>query len=154
MALLKVCQVQWDMSIQSRVSTLAQRYLYFWYSQTFILFIFYFILILPAFLDTGLPRGNRHERDTQVPSKVPSLPNPTTREGWPHHRGLRPPLFSINESAVRRDLDRSKFPTRHNQSEVLPRSGFLRRRFARKPVVTSRNVGYFLKLQKFRTEIY
>ena len=23
---------------------------------------FYFIFILPAFLDTGLPRGNRHER--------------------------------------------------------------------------------------------
>ena len=64
----------------------------------------HFILILPAFLDTGLPRGNRHERDTQVPSKVPSLPNPTTREGWPHHRGLRPLLFSISESAVRWDL--------------------------------------------------
>ena len=52
------------------------------------------VLVLQAFLDTGLPRGNRHERDSQVPCKMPSLPNPTTREGWPHHRGLRPLLFS------------------------------------------------------------
>ena len=31
---------------------------------------------------------------TQVQSKVPSLPNPTTRKVWPHHRGVRPLLFS------------------------------------------------------------
>ena len=37
------------------------------------------VLVLQAFLDTGLPRGNRHERDSQVPCKMPSLPNPTTR---------------------------------------------------------------------------
>ena len=30
---------------------------------------------------------------TQVPCKVPSLPNPTTRKGWPHHQGLRRLLF-------------------------------------------------------------
>ena len=46
--------------------------------------------MLPAFLDTGLPRGNVHER---VPCEVPSLPNPTTRKGWPHHRGLQLLLF-------------------------------------------------------------
>ena len=34
---------------------------------------------------------------TQVPCKVPSLPNPTTRKGWPHHRGLRPLLFSNSD---------------------------------------------------------
>ena len=34
---------------------------------------------------------------TQVPCEVPSLPNPTTRKGWPHHRGLRPLLF-LNSS--------------------------------------------------------
>ena len=34
---------------------------------------------------------------TQVPCEVPSLPNPTTRKGWPHHRGLRPPLFSNSD---------------------------------------------------------
>ena len=34
---------------------------------------------------------------TQVPCKVPSLPNPTTRKGWPHHRGLRPVLFSNSD---------------------------------------------------------
>ena len=28
---------------------------------------------------------------------MPSLPNPTTRKGWPHHRGLRPLLF-LNSS--------------------------------------------------------
>ena len=51
-----------------------------------------------------------------------------------------------------------KFPTRHDQSEALPRSGkwhvismeflrsFLRRHFAGKPVVASRNVGCFLRL--------
>ena len=31
---------------------------------------------------------------TQVPCEVPSLHNPTTRQCWPHHRGLRPLLFS------------------------------------------------------------
>ena len=38
-----------------------------------------FISFLQAFLDTGLPRGNRHKRDSKVPCKVPPLPNPTTR---------------------------------------------------------------------------
>ena len=31
---------------------------------------------------------------TQVPCKVPSLPNPTTCKGWPLHQGLQPLLFS------------------------------------------------------------
>ena len=30
---------------------------------------------------------------TQVSCEVPSLPNPTTRQRWPHHRGLQPLLF-------------------------------------------------------------
>ena len=34
---------------------------------------------------------------TQVPCKVPSVLNPTTRKGWPHHRGLRPLLFSNSD---------------------------------------------------------
>ena len=34
---------------------------------------------------------------TQVPCKVPSLPNPITRKGWPHHRGIRPLLFSNSD---------------------------------------------------------
>ena len=153
------------MSIQSKVSTLAQRYLNFWHSQTFILFIFISFLFYQLFWTQICPEGIG-TNGTQVPSKVPSLPNPTTRKDWPLHRGLLPPLFSISQSAVRRDLGWSKFPTRHGQSEAPPRFGwwyvismeflrsFLRRLFARKPVVTSRNVGYFLKLQKFRTEIY
>ena len=59
-------------------------------------FIYLFIYLFTSFLDTGLPRGNVHER-TQVPREVPSLPNPTTRKGWPHHRGLRPLLFSNSD---------------------------------------------------------
>ena len=34
---------------------------------------------------------------TQVPCEVPSPPNHTTRKGWPHHRGLRPVLFSKSD---------------------------------------------------------
>ena len=52
------------------------------------------VFFLPAFLDTDLPRGNGHERDSKIPCKVPSLPNPATREGWPHHQGQPPLLFS------------------------------------------------------------
>ena len=55
------------------------------------------LIYLPAFLDTALPRGNVHERDSWVPCKVPSLPNPTTCKGWPHHQGLRPLLFSHSD---------------------------------------------------------
>jgi len=43
-------------------------------------------------MDTGLPRGNVHEWDSG-PMQVPSLPNPTTRKGWPHHWGLQPLLY-------------------------------------------------------------
>ena len=56
--------------------------------------LFSFYLLLPAFLDTGLPIGNGYERDSYVPCQVPSLPNLTTRRVWPHHRSLRPLLFS------------------------------------------------------------
>ena len=34
---------------------------------------------------------------TQVPCEEQSLRNPTTREGWPHHRGLRPLLLSNSD---------------------------------------------------------
>ena len=53
-----------------------------------------FKIFLPAFLDTDMPRGNGHERDSKIPCKVPCLPNPATREGWPHHQGQPPLLFS------------------------------------------------------------
>ena len=36
--------------------------------------------------------------------EVPSLPNPTTCQDWPHHRGLVFRIIQISESAVRRDL--------------------------------------------------
>ena len=54
-------------------------------------------IYLPAFLGTDLLIGNAHERDSLFPCKVPSLPNPTTRKGWPHHRGLRRLLFSNSD---------------------------------------------------------
>ena len=41
---------------------------------------------------------------TQVPCEVPSLPNPTTRKGWPHHRGLRPLVFSNSDQGRIQDL--------------------------------------------------
>ena len=52
----------------------------------------------PAFLDTGqlCPEGMCMNR-TQVPCEVPSLPNPTTCGGWPHHHGLRALLFSNSD---------------------------------------------------------
>ena len=62
----------------------------------YVSFIYLFIY-LPAFPDTGLPRGNAHERDSQVPGEVPSPPNPTTRKGWPLHLDLRPLLFSKSD---------------------------------------------------------
>ena len=34
---------------------------------------------------------------TQVPCEVPSPPSPTTSKGWPHHRGIRPLLFSNSD---------------------------------------------------------
>ena len=58
----------------------------------------------------------------------------------------------------------NKFPTRHDQSEALPRCGkwrvlsieflrsFLRRHLAGKPVVASPSVGCFLRLNNFRSE--
>ena len=60
----------------------------------FLFTFFIYVIFLPAFLDTGLPRGNGHERDSQVPCKVLFLPNPTIRKSWPHHRGLSPLFFS------------------------------------------------------------
>ena len=86
-------------------------------------FVIFFIFITIIFYFTNFSGHSKAcpERmctnGTQVPCEVPSLPNPTTRKGWPHHRGLRPLLFSnsgvgsftshknqISVSAVRRDL--------------------------------------------------
>ena len=72
-------------------------------------------IYLPAFLNTGLPRGNVHEWDSWVPCKVPSLPNPTTWKGWPHDRGLRPLLFSHS--------DVGSFTSHKNKSVKVLRDG-------------------------------
>ena len=94
------------------------------------------VSMLRAFLDTGLPRGNGHERDSG-PMQVPFLPNPTTRKGWPHHRGLRPLIFSnsdvgsftshmnqISASAVRRDYGFSSLSekTRKSFADVITKT--------------------------------
>ena len=49
--------------------------------------------IYQLFWTSACPEG-MCTNGTQVPCEVPSLPNPTTRKGWPHHRALRPLLFS------------------------------------------------------------
>ena len=54
------------------------------------LFIYLFFWA-PASPEGICPNG------TQGPCEVPSLPNPTTRKGWLHHRGLRPLLFSNSD---------------------------------------------------------
>ena len=56
----------------------------------------YFSFIYQLFWTQACPEG-MCTNGTQVPCKVPSLPNPITRNGWPHHRGLRPLLFSNSD---------------------------------------------------------
>ena len=53
--------------------------------------MFYFFYQL--FWTQACPEG-MGTNGTRVPCEVSSLPNPTTRKGWPHHRALRPLLFS------------------------------------------------------------
>ena len=52
----------------------------------------FYLFIYQLFWTQACPEG-MCTNGTQVPCEVPSLPNPTTRKGWPHHRGLRPLLF-------------------------------------------------------------
>ena len=54
------------------------------------------IFIYHLFWTQACPEG-MCTNGTQVPCEVPSLPSPTTRKGWPHHRGIRPLLFSNND---------------------------------------------------------
>ena len=53
----------------------------------------WFIIIYQIFWTQTCPEEMCPIR-TQVPCEVPSLANPTTRKGWPHHCSLRPLLFS------------------------------------------------------------
>ena len=65
------------------------------YIITVIMFIYLFIYQL--FWTQASPEG-MCMNGTQVPCDVPSLlPNTTTRKGWPHHRSLRPLLFSKSD---------------------------------------------------------
>ena len=55
-----------------------------------------YLFIYQLFWTQACPEG-MCTNGTQVPCEVPSLPNPTTRKGWPHHRGIRPLLFSNSD---------------------------------------------------------
>ena len=46
-----------------------------------------YLFIYQLFWTQPCPEG-MCANGTQVPCEVPSLPNPTIRKGWPHHRGL------------------------------------------------------------------
>ena len=52
---------------------------------------------------------------TEVTCELPSLPNPTTHKGWPHHRCLRPILFSKS--------DVGSFTSHKNNSVKVPWDG-------------------------------
>ena len=56
-------------------------------------FLFFYLFIYQPFSTQACPE-RMCTNGTQVPCEVPSLPNPTTRKGWPHHQGLCPLLFS------------------------------------------------------------
>ena len=64
----------------------------------FSLLFIYLFTYLPALWTQACSEGIC-TNETQVPCKVPSLPNTTTRKGWPHHRGLPPLLFSNSDVA-------------------------------------------------------
>ena len=78
------------------------------------LFIYLFNVILffyQLFWTQACPEG-MCTNGTQVSCEVPSLPNPTTRKGWPHHRGLYDPYIFYSFQRVMWVLLR---PTRTNQ---------------------------------------
>ena len=54
------------------------------------------LFIYQLFWTQACPEG-MCTNGTQVLCEVPSLPNPTTRKGWPHLRGLRRLLFSNSD---------------------------------------------------------
>ena len=61
-----------------------------------IAFVLSILFICQLFWTQAWPEG-RCTNGIQVPCEVTSLPNPTTCKGWPHHRGLRPLLFSNSD---------------------------------------------------------
>ena len=55
-----------------------------------------YLSIYQLFWTQACPEG-MGTNGIQVPRAVPSLPNPTTHKGWPHHRGLQHLLFSNSD---------------------------------------------------------
>ena len=88
----------------------------------------FYLFIYQLFWTQACPEG-MWTNGFQVPCEVPSLPNPITRKGWPHHRGLGPLIFSnsdvgsfynpqqqISESTVRRTYSFSSFSEKTRKS--------------------------------------
>ena len=63
-------------------------------------YLFIYLFIYQLFWTQACPEG-MWTNGTQVPCELPSLPNPTTRKGWPHHRDLQPLLFSHKNKSVK-----------------------------------------------------
>ena len=67
----------------------------------------FFFFLNQLFWRQACPEG-MCTNGTQVPCKVPSLPNPSTRKGWPHNLCLQPLLLSTS--------DMGSFTSRKNKS--------------------------------------
>ena len=55
------------------------------------------VFIYQLFWTQAWPEGMCTNGTHRSLPRCQSLPNPTTRKGWPHHRGLRPLLFSNSD---------------------------------------------------------
>ena len=73
-----------------------QNLAYFLLSDFFTNIHLFYLFIYQLFWTQAFPEG-MCTNGTQVSCEVPSLPNPTNRKVWPHHRGLRPLLFSKSD---------------------------------------------------------
>ena len=72
-----------------------------------LLFVYLFIYLFTSF-SGHRPAQRKCTNGTQVRCEVPTLSNPTTCQGWPHHSGLQPLLFS--------NSDVSSFTSHKNES--------------------------------------
>ena len=73
-----------------------------------------YLFIYQLFWTQASPEG-MCTNGTQVPCEVPSLPNPTTRKGWPHHRGrvlLHPTRTNLGRSCETRHTVFRPYPRR------------------------------------------
>ena len=66
------------------------------YTQVLLICAFFFFFWKQLFWRQACPE-RMCTNGTQVPCEVPSLPNPSTRKGWPHNLGLQPLLLSKSD---------------------------------------------------------